>query len=33
MHYIANYQEARITIIYNSGPDEDPLIYAILVNK
>ena len=33
MHYVATYSEAGITIIYNSGPDEDPTIHAILVNK
>jgi hypothetical protein len=33
MHYVATYNEAGITIIYNSAPDEDPTIHAILVNK
>ena len=33
MHYVATYNEAGITIVYNSGPDEDPTIYAIVVNK
>ena len=33
MHYVATYNEAGITIIYNSGPDEDPTIHAIVVNK
>jgi hypothetical protein len=33
MHYVATYKQAGITIIYNSPPDEDALIYAILVRK
>lgn len=33
MRYVATYNEAGITIIYNSAPDEDPTIHAILVNK
>ena len=33
MHYVATYNEAGITIIYNSAPDEDPSIHAILVTK
>jgi hypothetical protein len=33
MHYVATYNEAGITIIYNSDRDEDPTIHAIVVNK
>jgi hypothetical protein len=33
MRYVATYNEAGITIIYNAGPDEDPTIHAIVVNK
>jgi hypothetical protein len=33
MRYVATYNEAGITIIYNSAPDEDPTIHAILVSK
>jgi hypothetical protein len=33
MHYVAFYEQAGITIIYNSPPDEDALIHAILVRK
>ena len=33
MHYMATYNEEGITIIYNSGPDEDPTIHAIVVNQ
>jgi hypothetical protein len=33
MHYVAFYEEADITIIYNSPKDEDALIHAILVRK
>lgn len=33
MRYVATYNEAGITIIYNSGPDEDPMIHAIVVSK
>lgn len=33
MHYVATYNEAGITIIYNSAPDEDPTIHAIVVTK
>ena len=33
MHYVAYYQEAGLTIIYNSPEDEDALIHAILVRK
>lgn len=35
LHYWANYQQARLTIIYNSlsPEDEDATIYAILMSK
>jgi hypothetical protein len=33
MHYVAHYEQAGITIIYNSPQDEDALIHAILVRK
>jgi hypothetical protein len=33
MRYVATYYEAGMTIIYNSDRDEDPMIYAIVVNK
>ena len=33
MHYVATYNQAGITIIYNSDRDEDPMIHAIVVNK
>jgi hypothetical protein len=33
MRYVATYNEAGITIIYNSDRDEDPSIHAILVSK
>jgi hypothetical protein len=33
MRYVATYNEAGITIIYNSDRNEDPLIYAIVVSK
>jgi len=35
LHYWANYQQARLTIIYNSPSpeDEDATIYAILMSK
>lgn len=33
MHYVAVYKQAGLTIIYNSPPDEDAMIHAILVNK
>lgn len=33
MRYIATYNEAGITIIYNSDRDEDPTIHAIVVSK
>lgn len=33
MHYVAFYEEAGITIIYNSPKDEDALIHAILVRR
>lgn len=33
MRYVATYNEAGMTIIYNSDPDEDPMIHAIVVNK
>jgi hypothetical protein len=33
MRYMATYDEAGMTIIYNSGPDEDPTIHAIVVSK
>ena len=33
MHYVAHYEQAGITIIYNSPEDEDALIHAILVRK
>jgi hypothetical protein len=32
IHYVAYYEEAGITIIYNSPKDEDALIHAILVS-
>lgn len=33
MHYVAFYEQAGITIIYNSPKDDDALIHAILVRK
>lgn len=33
MRYVATYNEAGITIIYNSDRDEDPTIHAIVVSK
>ena len=33
MHYIATYQQAGLTIIYNSPIDDDAMIHAILVTK
>jgi hypothetical protein len=33
MHYVAFYEGVGITIIYNSPPDEDAMINAILVKK
>jgi hypothetical protein len=33
MRYVATYNDAGITIIYNSDRDEDPTIHAIVVNK
>ena len=33
MRYVATYNEAGITIIYNADRDEDPTIHAIVVNK
>jgi hypothetical protein len=33
MRYVATYNEAGMTIIYNSDRDEDPSIHAIVVSK
>jgi hypothetical protein len=33
MHYVATYNAAGITIVYNSDRDEDPTIHAIVVSK
>jgi hypothetical protein len=33
VHYMASYRQAGITIIYNSPPDEDAMIYAVFVRR
>jgi hypothetical protein len=33
MRYVATYNEVGMTIIYNSDRNEDPMIYAIVLNK